>query len=141
MKKNLWTLGLIATVLLTGCMTLWTTPQEEAAAVPRLTKVMHVLVRQGNYSSPTNLPPTEIKALYAKAVEIEPVLKMFKNDVINLRWSNGEVDILICNPRGTALFEDISCTAILDKRGNELKDNTFSICHPETCGCKKKRPT
>jgi len=136
--KRLWILSLTAIVMLAGCLSIRPTPQEEAAVVPRLTKTMHVLVRQNGYGSPTNLPPAEILALYEKAVAIDPVLDTFRNDLKFVRWENGQVDVLICDPKtGKALFEDISCTARLDRRwyNDRNQPQTFTVTHPDSCGC------
>lgn len=141
MKRQLCIISFVASVLLTGCLTTEITPPQEAPAVPRLTKVMHVLVRDGNYFDPTNLPPAEVKVLFAKAIKIEPVLETFKDDQIFIQLRNGQVDVLIFNPMtGLASFEDLSCTPRLDKRWYELenKPKTFTLSHPESCGCKNR---
>ena len=138
--KRLWLLSIAIIGLLAGCLTVSPTPQEEAVVVPRLTKTMHVLVRRGGYGGPTNLPPAEIQALYEKAVATDPVLGMFRGDLKFLRWSNGQVDLLICDRKtGAAVFEDISCTAKLDRRWYEDGNppQTFTISHPDSCGCNK----
>jgi hypothetical protein len=140
MKKPFCIISLVASVLLAGCLTTSITPPQEASAVHRLTNTMHVLVREGNYFDPTNLPPSEVKALFAKAVVIEPVLETFMDDQIFIQLRNGQVDLLICETNtNTAVFEDISCTPRLDIRWYERKDKTktFTVSHPETCGCKK----
>jgi len=137
--KRLWLFSLIALGLLAGCLTTRLSPQEEAAVVPRLTKTMHVYAIQRSYVGPTNLPPSEIQYLFAKAVTTNPALEMFEDDLKFVKWCDGEIIVLLCNPKtGVACYEDASCTPCLDQRWYECENppRTFTLSHPDKCGCK-----
>jgi hypothetical protein len=116
---------------------------EEAADVPRLTKVMHVHVRHLNLPADCELSEEQVRLTYSEAIASNPSLVLPKEQSLAVRWCSGEIILLISDSRtGAALFEDASCTPQLDRRWYESAHppRTFTISHPQTCGCGQSKP-
>jgi len=137
MKTN-YIFAVIVAGFLTGCATTSQTSEAKAADVPNLTKVMHVYARRQHYPCLSNLPPAEVQILYGQAIAMNPALDEFNDDVKSVRWCSGDIILLLSDPEtGAARFEDASWTPNLDRRWYETNcpPHTFTISHPETCGC------
>lgn len=131
----------IVFALLTGCLAARSPFEEKAVSVPRLTRVMHAKAIRMQYQCNTNLSPDEVRKLFLKVIEETPVMGLFADDLKSVRWCDGEIVLLLCDPKtGVARFEDASCTPYLDRRwyGSNSPPHDFTISHPETCGCGAK---
>ena len=130
-------------VLLAGCASNHAKMQEEAADVPRLTKVMHFHVRCLNLPADCELSQEQVRLTYSEALASNPSLALPKQQSLAVKWCSGEIILLVRdNKTGTACFEDASCTPKLDWRWYEFSHppSMFTISHPQTCGCRQSNP-
>ncbi len=127
-------------VLFSGCASNQAKMAEEAANVPRLTKVMHVHVRHLNLPADGVLSQEQVRQVYSETLASNPSLALLEEQSLTVKWSSGEITLLILDGRtGAACFEDTSCTPKLDQRWYEFPHppTTFTISHPQTCGCRQ----
>lgn len=135
------TVTLVIFVLLIGCSTSRYFPEEQAADVPRLTRVMHAATIRMHYTHDKNLTPEDVQQVFAKVIDENPAMIVFKSNLKQVKCCGGEIVLLLCDPEtGNALFEDVSCTPSLDQRWYESNNppQNFTISHPETCDCGEK---